>query len=280
VTQAPARIAVVTIVSGRLGHLLRQVRELNRGDRLADDHVVVAMHDPDLEPALATTRTHPPPRIVHMPASAPALPLAEARNLGAATALAAGAELLVFLDVDCIPAPALLRRYQQAATDRHLLCGPVAYLPPPRAGGYPDHDLAELAHPHPARPAPPDDRVADGGDHSLFWSLSFAVTATAWRAIGGFCEDYTGYGGEDTDFGQLARAAGISIRWVGGATAYHQHHPVSDPPVEHLDDILRNATIFHRRWGWWPMSGWLTEFQKRRLVRFDPPANRWRRACP
>ena len=42
-----------------------------------------------------------------------------------------------------------------------------------------------------------------------------------------------------------------------GARAYHQHHPSSSPPVQHLADILRNGALFRRRWGRWPMEGWL-----------------------
>ncbi|MCW2993625.1 MAG: glycosyltransferase family 2 protein, partial [Conexibacter sp.] len=123
-----------------------------------------------------------------------------------------------------------------------------------------DAGLAALARPHPARPVPPDHVLWHGGDHRLFWTLSIAVTDTVWNAVGGFCEDYVGYGGEDTDFGQLARAAGVDVCWVGGAWAYHQHHATHDPPVQHRDAIERNAALFHRRWGWWPMEGWLAAF--------------------
>jgi hypothetical protein len=76
----------------------------------------------------------------------------------------------------------------------------------------------------------------------------------------GFCTQYRGYGAEDTGFAQTASAAGIPTRSVGDAHAFHQHHPVSDPPVEHLHDIVRNAQVFHHRWGWWPMTGWLNAF--------------------
>ena len=146
---------------------------------------------------------------------------------------------------------------------------------PRRAPGYRAADLHTLASPHPARPIPPEDEVQRGGDHALFWTLSFAVTAGTWRLLGGFCEDYVGYGGEDTDFGQVAARAGVELAWVGGAWAYHQHHATETPPVHHLTDILRNATLFHRRWGWWPMRGWLTAFAERGLARHDPAADRW-----
>jgi GT2 family glycosyltransferase len=94
----------------------------------------------------------------------------------------------------------------------------------------------------------------------LFWSLSFAVTADTWLAVGGFEESYEGYGGEDTDFAFTARAAGVPLVWVGGAHAYHQYHPTSAPPWQHLDDILRNGRLFADRWGSWPMEGWLEAF--------------------
>ena len=73
----------------------------------------------------------------------------------------------------------------------------------------------------------------------------------------------------------IARRQGVDLVWVGGAHAYHQHHPVSSPPVEHLDDILRNAATYHRRWGEWPMEGWLQAFAERGLVTYDGSA--WRR---
>src|SRR5687768_6303521 len=127
------------------------------------------------------------------------LPLSAARNAGARAALRAGADVLVFLDVDCIPGLATLARYTEvlAATDHPhpvVACGEVRYLPAVgdpreyRAPGLPDR-----AEPHAARPAPASDAVLRAEDVRLFWSLSFAVTADDWTALGGFDEDYVGY---------------------------------------------------------------------------------------
>jgi GT2 family glycosyltransferase len=199
-------------------------------------------------------------------------PVAAARNMGAEVALDDGAELLIFLDVDCIPAVGMIGRYRRVAAEpAHrdaLLCGPATYLPPPPAAGYDLAALSEMVNPHPARPAPGAQQVLVSADYQLFWSLSFAVTAQTWHRIGGFCTCYRGYGGEDTDFAQLAATAGVTLRWVGGAHAFHQFHPVSDPPIEHLADIVTNARTFYRRWGWWPMQGWLHAFARQGLVRW------------
>ena len=61
---------------------------------------------------------------------------------------------------------------------------------------------------------------------------------------------------------------------MGAARAFHQWHPVSRPPVEHVDDILRNAGIYRSRWGTTPMLGWLEAFEERGLVRRDDDG-RW-----
>ncbi|HEY0688781.1 MAG TPA: galactosyltransferase-related protein [Kribbella sp.] len=262
------RTAVITTVHGRGDHLRRQIAGLQLSNRPTDMHIVVALGDPTVQDVVASAASSA--IVIDCRNANDELPVAQGRNVGAAAALHCGAELLVFLDVDCIPAAALIGRYHHAATHQEhaqaLLCGPVTYLPPPAPGGYALNQLTSQINPHPGRPAPAGTHIVTSTDYTLFWSLSFAVSAATWKQIGGFCELYRGYGGEDTDFAQSAAAAGVTMRWVGGADAFHQYHPVSDPPVEHIDDILRNTTLFHQRWGWWPMQGWLREFENRGLI--------------
>jgi GT2 family glycosyltransferase len=265
------RVAVITPVAGRHQHLRMQRQGLQRSTLPLDVHVVACMGDFGAAEA-AAAQPEPPVGIVHVQVPDGRLPVARARNDGARRAIESGADLLIFLDVDCIPAPGMVRRYVDCADEDRtprLLCGPVAYLPPPPPAGYDLDRLSGLADPHPARPCPPEDQTLTDGDPRLFWSLSFAVRPEVWASIGGFCEEYRGYGGEDTDFGQLAAAAGISLDWTGAAHAYHQFHPSGDPPVGHVADIVANAHVFYRRWGWWPMTGWLTEFQRLGLAHLD-----------
>lgn len=270
------RSAVITLVSGRHQHLKLQRQGLLAGNLRPDQHIVVTMNDPSARDVLDCHR--PRPMVIDMPGRAGRLPLARARNTGARLALASGADLLIFLDVDCVPGAALVQRYAQCAYQERrpsLLCGPVSYLPPPPAAGYELPSLARYGQPHPARPVPPENSVEPHGDHALFWSLSFAAPAALWRELGGFCEQYEGYGGEDTDFGQIAAAHHVGLTWVGGAWAYHQYHPAGEPPVQHLDDIVRNANIFYQRWKWWPMDGWLQAFHRSGLIRMDEATGTW-----
>lgn len=259
------KVAVITVVAGRHRHLIAQMRGLMRSTLPASEHILVSMGDDRVREIVDAAGNGAD--VIDVPRLGHALPLARARNLGAETAIGRGAELLVFLDVDCIPGEDMLALYAGAAQehDAHLLCGPVTYLPP-NPSEWSAQTLRAATAPHPARPDPPSGAVIDGTDFDLFWSLSFAVTPDVWRTVGGFHEGYSGYGGEDTDFAATAQASGIGLGWVGGAHAYHQHHPVSSPPVEHLADIVRNSNLFHRRWNRWPMTGWLDEFERRGLI--------------
>lgn len=273
------RTAVITIAHGRHEHWWLQRRSLQRSLPSPDLHVLIAMDDPAL--AEATRARDSAVLVREIPRAPEGLPLAAARNLGAATAVENGADVLVFLDVDCLAHPRLVEGYARAteagATNDRLLSGPVTYLPPPPAGGYDLDALSALDQPHPARPAPALGEVELGGSYDLFWSLSFALDRRTWERIGGFSDEYVGYGGEDTDFAQRARGAGVEMAWIGDARAYHQHHPVHRPPVEHLDDILRNARIFQKRWGWWPMTGWLEEFERMGLITARADGTDWDR---
>lgn len=281
-TSPPARVAVLTIVAGRHDHLRGQVAGLARSHRPPDLHVVVSMGDDDITAGRVEGLAGAwPTEIVPVEVDDLGLPLARARNAAAARAEELGADLLVFLDVDCIPGPDLLGTYAthalgpQRPPSPAIWCGDVAYLPPLGPGE--ELDLDRLAE----RGRHRDDRVLLGPgetqreeDLRMFWSLSFAMTPQDFREAGGFCEDYVGYGGEDTDFAQSVEAAGGSLTWVGGATAYHQHHESTSPPVQHLEAVVRNAGVFHDRWGWWPMEGWLAAFEERGLARVGA-GGRW-----
>ena len=239
------RVAVITPVAGRHEHLRLQRRGLLRSTLPVDPHVVVCMGDTGAADVAADQAEPPATRGPRRGARlrgcrwpGRATPARSGRSSPAPTCWSSSTST-------ASPRPAWCSatsepRAEDAAP--RLLCGPVTYLPPPRRPA--TTSTGSASWPTRIRPAPrpPEDETLPGRRPALFWSLSFAVTpATSGRRIGGFCEDYRGYGGEDTDFGQRAAAAGVRLDWVGGADAYHQYHPSSDPPVEHLDDILANA---------------------------------------
>jgi N-acetylglucosaminyl-diphospho-decaprenol L-rhamnosyltransferase len=259
-------VAVVTIAHRRHDHLRRQAASLMSGTRTPDHYIVVAMDD--LGVASCLTEYEPGPVVVPLAAHGADLPLAAARNAGVRVAIAGGADTLILLDVDCLAGRDLVAGYVGSleVEPQTIWSGPVTYLPPPPTAGYNLDRLSDVDDPHPARPRPAAGTLVRDADPDLFWSLSFALRAETWRTVGGFCEDYTGYGGEDTDFARLATARGVRLGWAGTPRAYHQYHPTTDPPVQHRESIVRNATLFHARWGTWPMQGWLEQLEHLGLV--------------
>lgn len=275
------QVAVLTIAHRRHDHLIAQVGGLSLGGRPPDLHVVVAMRDEDLARNRVPITTDRWPTLIRStPAAQKGLPLAAARNLAAEVAIDAGATVLIFLDVDCIPGPKMVETYAEAVLAARrpspaLWCGDVGYLSPPPSTGYPLSGLASLATFREDRPVLAPRTAQDEPRFELFWSLSFAMSAADFTTSGGFCPRYVGYGAEDTDFAQVVRAAGGSMTWLGGATAYHQYHESHSPPVQHVEAVVRNANLFHERWGWWPMEGWLEAFATRGLVRREGAEAMW-----
>lgn len=259
---APVEVAVITLFSAaRLTHALNQFTLLAGGT----GRLVVAVWLDEAEAPVVDGVT-----VIRVPPGRDGLRLAAGRNAGAAEALRRGARLLVFLDADCLPGPELLERYTEARYEHpeSVFCGPVTYLPEGAAPRTPDGLRAATA-PHAARPSlpPGETRAATSDEQRLFWSLSFACSPQAWVRSQGFDETYEGYGAEDTDFASRLQQRGIELRWVGGAHAYHQYHPTSSPPIQHLDDILRNGALYRDRWGSWPMEGWLKAFEEADVIR-------------
>ncbi len=258
-------VSVATLARGRPEHLRNVVLGLDRQAQAPVELIVAVMQDRvyDLPAARFPIRQI-------MVADDP-LPLAAARN---AAARAATGEALVFLDMDCIPMPALVGDYAHRLAELDgLLMGEVLYLPGGAArDGWRGEEFADVAVRHSDRRGPPSVGIERCTDYRCFWSLNFAMRRDTFLAAGGFDERYRGYGGEDTDFGKTLDRAGIPIAWMKGGLAYHQYHRHHMPPVHHLDSVVRNAQLFEAKWGYRTMGHWLHAFRLMGLIDDTPGA--------
>lgn len=259
-TQTHATVSALTVARGRTRHLHNVMLSLARQTVLPDELIIGVMQD-----ALFEDLPQVPFPVRQVRVEGDELPLSRARN---AVARAARGEVLVFLDVDCIPDAMLVADYRRHAADgAGLIMGEVMYLPKGRAAEGWTYDAFEaVAVRHSDRQGPPAEGVAPCNDYRCFWSLNFAMSAADWARAGGFDERFTGYGGEDTDFGRILSEKGIPISWAKGARAYHQFHEHYMPPVHHIPSILRNSELFATKWGHRTMEHWLHAFRLMGLI--------------
>lgn len=253
--------SVLTLNKDRASHLNALIEGLNRSKQKPRELIIIEMSN-DLS---SLPETPFPIKRFHVPSEE--LPLAKARNMAAEHA---ESKTLLFLDVDCIPASNFVQIMTHAiAQYQQIISCEVLYLPTRLPNTYKniidDNQLCQLGKKHEVRTFP-ESGYRKEPNPGLFWSLAFGLSASKFNEIGGFCEEYIGYGAEDTDFGFRAHKLGIE-HWLTSETrAYHQYHPSYEPPYQHFFDIIKNASLFYSKWHKWAMAGWLAAFAKAGLI--------------
>ncbi|MBG6098174.1 glycosyltransferase [Nocardioides luteus] len=172
-------------------------------------------------------------------------------NLGAAAALAAGAEVLLFLNPDAtIDAESAVRLVAAVEAEPLLLAGPTVLGPDgsvASAGLDLDLDTGTMR--------PWRRRAEHPGADTLPWvtGACFAVTRELWERLAGFDERYFLYW-EDVDLCARVRAFGGRVAVVDGATAIHsgggtqraEGSRAKSPAYYYFN--IRNRALFARTW--------------------------------
>ncbi|USQ79976.1 hypothetical protein [Ornithinimicrobium faecis] len=294
------RTALITTVRRQHDEVLDQVSGFSLGAEVPEFHVVVALADRTVSQGqLPITSDRWTTLIAGLPTVRQQLPTARGLQLGVERAVEAGAELLVLIDVTCIPGPRFLEQLHDhlATADQEgptpsgstpsgpTPAGPTLWAPmvqrlrPAPPEGYEFTRLEEwvrAAERHPVLPLRPElgDAVVDPDQFS---SPVLAISTADLESVGGLCPDYVGGLGHDTDLAAAVTDAGGSVRLVPGATAYRQHQDTDEPDEAHLASATTDAQLFRERWGRWPQAPWLTELTEAGLVTLpeEPqPSNR------
>lgn len=259
-----SKVSVLTITRNRTRFLENLLNGLARSSRLPDECIVVHMNE-----YKQSLGRWPFPCYHYSCDSEVALPISKARN---AAAKHATGDVLLFLDVDCIPSRDLVSAYEWATrmAPEAITMGKVNYL---QAGATIDWSTCETAAAMRSQSKPHPDRNIDAiaplileSNYDLFWALSFCLRRSVFEQVGGFSECYLSYGGEDTDLAWKAKERAIPLLWVPSAVAYHQFHSSDVLPLHNFESIVHNAQVFYQRWHEWPMRRWLAAFAQQGYI--------------
>ncbi len=142
---------------------------------------------------------------------------AAARNLGAR---AAGGEVLLFLDQDTVPEP----DYVAALAALPAIAPDAVVVGRRRHADFTVDPLIELTEPEWLRDGYRWSRNlldADQRSYRYIISAVFGLHRDLFAELGGFCEDFDGYGGEDWELAHRAWVAGALLAHVPEAVAWH-----------------------------------------------------------
>lgn len=252
--------SIVTIVKGRRKQLANLLDAVKASTILPYDIQVVCMDN--LEGIVTPDGLNVN---IHLIEETHELPLAAARNLGIT---ATKTDNVIFIDVDCIVSPTLFANLLMVLEAETIISAYPLYLPVvPDTGNY--GNLKHKAVTHPARERIP---VGQPVDPLQFWSLIFAIRKQTFERINGFDESFVGYGAEDTDFAMMFHKADVKLIFIRDYVL-HQYHDKHDPPVNHFDSIIENATRYWQKWDVMPMQRWLKAFEDMGLIKIDQAHN-------
>ncbi len=241
---ARADVSVITLVKNRVPEFYRLVRQLEAARVKPHELIVVWMTSPSSHSLLQSDHF----AIQHKFTTGSALPIAQARNRGAA---ASKANNLVFMDVDCVPHPELFS----------LLTAP------PTRGMVQTTRFTEMAvmsrneryselHALAARGARAE---VTASSRDTFNSALFSLSRTDFMHLGGFDEGYYGFGIGDIDFATRCARHGMPVK-THDVMTFKQYRHSRRCPLNHLLDIVANANRYREKWGYYPQTAWLTAF--------------------
>lgn len=249
-----SQFSVVTIVKNRTHQLTNLIANLEGASQPPAELIIVWMAPPS-DKSLMQSEVF---NIQHRFVTSEELPIPQARNKGFASA---SCERVIHLDVDCLCHPQLFEAMMKYWQDDTILTDNVIPVRLMEDGDTFEH-LAST----------PELHVTTSGKSNMhinrFQSSVFGLSKQAFEDIGGFDEQYHGFGIGDIDFATRCHAAGIKLRRLDIST-FIQHRANYDFPINHLLDIVTNANLFKRKWGYFPATEWLGEFVARGYVNAD-----------
>ena len=232
------KISVVIPTYNRLEELQHTIPALLASDLpRADFEILVAdsqSSDGTAEYLAGLAQTAPSVR--HLPG--PYSGRGAARNAGIA---AATADVVLFNDSDIIASPDLLRRHLR----RHEATGNIAVVG--LEVQVKDLQEYERKRDHPEQRGPLHASTRKRLPWLYFLTGNASVRRDDLLRIGGFDENFTGYGHEDLELGYRLEKAGVQIYYEPLAVNYHWQFVPHEDQVEKMKLAGRSSVRFYRK---------------------------------
>lgn len=215
------RVSVITLAKDRPDHLVDMARGLARQtERPIELIVAVMQHQPYDLPKM-------PFQVRQMQVAANAKSFGAVRN---AAAMIAGGDILVFLDISCIPGEHLIADYISFASELHgLMVGEVIYLPictTTRDRQFGKHgSLVESLQDSYQLPF---HKLKVCKYDRCNSAINFSIKRKIFQLVNGFDECDNDHDAEVTDFANKLGQYGIPTASIRGGLAYFQRHTNQD----------------------------------------------------
>lgn len=139
----------------------------------------------------------------------------------------AEANRVIFTDHDLVPNADCLAHYSVYANQEGALAGYIGWIDPQVHIAFTEDSVWRIKNFEPFM-TEPEKRDLQKYNFWVIWGGNASFSKKIYEETGGFDEEFTGWGGEDTDLSLRCERMGYLIKTVPEAKMFHLNHPPSN----------------------------------------------------
>jgi len=139
----------------------------------------------------------------------------------------ANSDRVVFTDNDMVPQADCLEQYARFNKTNYAFAGYIGWINEVAHSSFTEDNIGSITDFEPYM-TQPESRDLSTADFWRFWGGNISLAQSTYPLTNGFDEEFTAWGGEDTDIGMRLTLAGVSIKPLPEAKMFHLNHPSSN----------------------------------------------------
>ncbi|MBD3584121.1 hypothetical protein HHX48_00015 [Salinimonas sp. HHU 13199] len=249
------KVSIFTLVKNRTSQLKNLIHHLEQCSPLPDELNVIWMRSPN---GLSLSKSEHF-QINHKFISHDSIPIAKAKNKGLTSA---SFPLIGHINVDMLPPRDFIAKHTCKAKLGSITI-PSLYIAIKEESLYRGYDALTLDLSKNMLPCNLYQKYEDGLNRSLYF-----INRKDAEKSGGYDEALEGTGVNDEDFFEKCIRMGLRIEKVHEAI-FCQYRANYFCPLNHCLDFIHNASIFHKKWGYYPNLSILSKFVEYGVISSD-----------